>query len=126
MDTIETTYDYDRDLTIQKVIGKPTIEEGIKKVEAYYAGKVTKYILWDFTEADSSVITNNDLRNIIKILKKYGDLRRGGKTALVFSRLFDFGLGRMFEAFAQMGAMPFEFRSFRNMEKALEWLEIST
>ncbi len=107
------------------MIGKPTIEDSIDKIETYYAGKVTKYTLWDFTQSTSSVITNSDLRNIIKITKKYAELRRGGKTALVFNKLLDFGLGRMFETFAQIEDMPFELRSFRNMEKALEWLGIS-
>ncbi len=125
MDTIETIYDYDNDLTIQKVIGKPTIENGINMIEAYYAGKVTKYTLWDFSQSTSSVITNSELRKIIKIIKKHADLRRGGKSALVFNKLLDFGLGRMFETFAQIEDMPFELRSFRNMEKALEWLGIS-
>ncbi len=126
MDSIETTYDYANDLVIRKVIGKPTVEEGIKTIEAFYKGKFTKFTLWDFAEADSSVITNSELRKVVRVLKKYGHLRQGGKTALVFNRLFDFGLGRMFEVFTQMADVPFELRSFRNMEKALEWLGIST
>lgn len=54
--------------------------------------------------------------------KKYS--RKGGRTALVFSRKVDFGIGRMLEVIAEMEDYDYMIRSFRNAKDADKWLGI--
>ncbi len=82
----------------------------------------TTLILWDFTNATWSGIATDELQELTRKAKKYS--RKGGKTALVFSKDIDFGIGRMLEAFAEMEAYDYEFGSFRNRKDAKEWLDI--
>ena len=50
-------------------------------------------------------------------------MRKGGKSAFVFSKDVEFGLGRMFEALSEgKEGMPVEYRSFRDINEAREWL----
>lgn len=116
-----TRIDADR-LTMIKASGKFEAQEMFDWLNNYYAGKVTKFILWDFAQADLSALKTEELRAFAAEARLRARSRKGGKTALVFSRDSNFGLGRLFEALAEMEAVPFEVRSFRSMKKARSWL----
>jgi hypothetical protein len=45
------------------------------------------------------------------------------KVALVGSKNINIGLGKVFGAFAQMAGLPYAYKSFRNTEDAVVWLE---
>jgi len=125
MGSIETTRDIALELTTNIVRGPTSYDDLLSWITNYYSGSVTKYILWDFTEADLSPITTNQFQNIAEMVKSRSDLRKGGKSALVFSRDLEFGLGRMFEMFSQVEGTEFEFRSFRSLTEAKEWMGVS-
>ncbi len=122
MAEIETSIDYQLDLTVHTVSGDLTSQEILDKLEIYYQGRPTTLILWDLTNATWSGIATDELYELVRKAKKYS--RKGGKTALVFSKDIDFGIGRMLEAFAEMEAYDYEFGSFRNRKDAKEWLDI--
>lgn len=122
MAEIETSIDYQLDLTVHTVSGDLTSQEILDKLEIYYQGRPTTLILWDLTNATWSGIATDELQELIRKAKKYS--RKGGKTAWVFSKGIDFGIGRMLEAFAEMEAYDYEFGSFRNRKDAKEWLDI--
>lgn len=125
MAQIKTLYAKDKDLTFHKIKGLVSAEELIDTMKAFYAKSTTLNVLLDLTEADLSKISTDELRRIISEVRMYADARQGGKTALVFYTDLEYGLGRMVEAFAEIENMPYEFRSYRSMEKAEEWLGIN-
>ena len=120
MPKIETSIDYQLDLTVHTVSGNVTAQEILDKLDIYYQDKPTSLILWDFTNATWSGISSNELHKTVVKAKKYS--RPGGKTALVFSKDSDFGIGRMLEALAEIEDYDYEFRSFRRLKDAYKWL----
>lgn len=124
MTKIETVIDYEQDLTINIISGELTIQKILDQFEYYYQGVTTKQILCDLTNADWSNISTSELRMAIAKLKKYS--RKGGQTAMVFSREADFGIGRMLEVFAEIERYDFEFKSFRERVDADQWLGVQT
>lgn len=125
MGSVETTYDLTKDLTIVKAKGKMKVQDLLNWIAEYYSGKVTALILWDLTEADIGDVSVDQLREVAKEARKKADLRRGGKSAFVFSRDLGFGLGRMFEAFLEGNeGSPVRYKSFRDINEAREWLGV--
>lgn len=124
MGTVETSKEMPSGLTINIAKGEIKLEDLLNWISSYYSGITTKYILWDFNEADLSNITTEEIRKIAKEVKKKSDIRAGGKTALVFNGDLDFGLGRMYEAFAEIEGIKFESMSFQNIAEARKWLGV--
>jgi hypothetical protein len=94
---ISSTKKQDLNMTIHTVKGRVTAEEIIKVGVKQHENEPTRNVLWDFTASDFLKITSEDINEFIQIGKKYEHLRVGGKTALVFNQLSDFGMGRMIE-----------------------------
>ncbi len=86
-------------------------------------GNLTRFALWDFTQADLAELYEQDIRTLFYTLGPMTERRRGGKTAMVFSRKVDFGVGRMIEAIAEAMELPVRFRSFWDFDAAEGWLE---
>ena len=124
MGTIETKKDFDRKLTTNTAAGRLTQEDFLNWVADYYSGAVTEFILWDFSKADLSGITNEEFRNILKEVKKISHKRKGGKTAFVSKNDLGFGLGRMFEILAGIEDIQFEYMNFRSVSEARKWLGV--
>lgn len=122
MAEIKTSIDSQLDLTVHVVIGDLTTKEILDKLEIYYQGSPTKRIIWDLSKATWASITSDDLRRTVTVAKKYS--RKGGKTAWVFSKDVDFGIGRMLEVFGEFEKYDYVFSSFRNMEEAKKWLDL--
>ncbi len=126
MGTIETTFEADSGLTLVKGTGKLTLEDFHGWIEQYYPGRVTTLILWDETEADLSELDADALRSMVRRAKKKSYAGVGGKGAVVYARPLEFGLGRMFQTFAEMEGLPYEIQSFQNFEDARAWLSQET
>ncbi len=120
MSPIETSINRELDLTVHTVSGNVTPQEYFNKIETYYQGKPTTLVLWDCTTATGEKFTADELRDFLRIIKKYS--RKGGKTALVFSMDVDFGIGRMLGSLAQIESYDFEVEAFRRIEDAKKWL----
>ena len=93
----------------------------LEKLEIYYQDKTTKRILWDLSDATWASITTEDLNKTVITAKKYS--RKGGKTALVFSKDIDFGIGRMLQTLGEIEEYDYVFGTFRNREEAMKWLD---
>jgi len=125
MGTIETTKDKSLSLTMNIARGQISYDDFTNWINDYYSGAITRYVLWDFTEADVSGISSKEYEKIAALVKKKSDQKegkKGGKSALVHSQDVGFGLGRMFEALSRMEGIEFEFKSFRCMAEAKKWL----
>lgn len=103
--------------------GVCSMEEFVTTVEraqgtpAYWPGVS---ILWDCRELDGSIMDDDAMREIVTFDEKHAGKRGRGRPAFVCSRDLEFGLLRMFQAFADR--LPTEFRVFRDYEEATAWL----
>ena len=120
----KTVVHLELDLTINTISGKPTAERLINFAKNFLAGTPTKLVIWDFTTADLSDFSRDDLRRLARLPKQYVENRPQGQSALIFSRNVEYGLGRMFVAFSELEKTPSNYRSFRNMADARSWLGI--
>ena len=125
MASIESLHDREKSLTVYKVKGLLSAEEMISAIKTFYTENMTFNVLLDLTEADLSLISTDEIIQIVREIRTYADARSGGKTALVFSRGLEYGLGRMSEAFYEMENIPIKIRSFRSLEEAEAWLGIN-
>ncbi|MBN1290368.1 MAG: hypothetical protein JXB48_00890 [Candidatus Latescibacteria bacterium] len=64
------------------------------------------------------------IREIGDFTKKYAARRKDGSTAFVFSCDVDFEIGRMIEAYLQLGGFSVTTKCFQNIESAYERLGI--
>ncbi|MGB5747613.1 MAG: hypothetical protein WBM69_11550 [Desulfobacterales bacterium] len=119
---IESYIDDINNLTSYIVQGTLMTDQIIATIDEFFSEKPTKYVLWNFSQAQIAQISNNDIKEIVKIVTKYADRNIVLKTALVFSEDGAFGLGRMFEMLAEMEETPQQFMSFRNADDAYKWL----
>ena len=124
MGTIETEKSFDKKLTTNIASGKFSYEELIDWVNNYYSGTVTEFIIWDFTDADLSKITTEEIKKIVQVVKKYSHKRAGGKTAFVSIKDLTFGLGRMFEILSEIEGIQFEYKNFKSVIAAKEWFGV--
>ncbi len=124
MGQIETEYDRPRELTTFKVIGPMKVADFKDCLAHYYGGDVTRLILWDLTRADLSAFRNSHIKEVAQSIARISEVRRGGRTAFVYDKSFEYGIGRMFQAYSQMEEMPFEVRAFKNMVEARAWLGV--
>ena len=124
MGTISATYDNEKDLTIVTVEGVITADDLLDWGNSYYEGQITPLILWDVTNADLSTLQGDQLRKIAEAMSRVSEGRRGGKTAFVYDKPLEFGIGRMFQAYSEMEAMPFEVQSFKSFDEAKAWLGV--
>jgi len=77
--------------------------------------------LWDFRNVDSDRLTSVDIRGFASFIEKNKERRgEGYKVVFVVARDVDFGLARMYEAFA--GRLPFTVMVCRSMDEALSWI----
>ena len=104
--------------------GQISEDDLISALEYFFEVNTSANILWDLREAEfDEELSISTLRNIANIIKRKSPLRTRGKTALVASSDFGFGLARTYEAFAAMEGIKNKIAVFRSMEKAVEWLE---
>jgi len=112
------------DLTTHVVTGEVRGEDLQRAAMAFLKDSPTRLALWDFTEAQFSTLTTQDLVAVFDSLVPYAEARRGGRSALLFSSTVGFGLGRLSEALAEVRDFPFELKAFGRRSDALLWLEI--
>ena len=122
MGTIKMTYDLPKDLTLVKAEGGMTSNDFTGWAANYISRGATGLILWDLLGADVSKLSSDEIRRIVARSKRF--VPKGAKTAFVFNRLCDFGVGRMLEAYSEVDEMPSKFRAFRSLADAKKWLGI--
>ena len=90
--------------------------------DTFYSDKPTRLELWDMSEADVSLITIQGMRRFIDRDANLGSKRGHGKSAVLVVKILQFGLARMAETFAELTSLPFQFKIFKTMDSAMEWL----
>ena len=124
MAVIEKVVDSQNDLSVFTVNGELTADEIIEQVEEYYTQHPTKLVLWIMGDVDLSAVTGAGIEKIIQTAKKHTGKREEGKTAIFGSRDIEYGLARMYEAYTGFENLPYEYKVFKDVDEAKEWLGI--
>ena len=119
---ILSTADSKRNLTIYTCRGQISVDEIKKKVKSFYEDAPSQNVIWDFTEADLSSITADEIRALASGVKKLAHSREGGKTAIVAPEDISYGFGRMYQIFAEIYAQIADIQVFRSRSEAERWL----
>jgi hypothetical protein len=119
---ITTTMDRGADLTVKTIRGVVTAQELVDALTDFYTHEPTLLALWDFSEATLDGLTSSDLKIISQVTRTHASLRAGGRTALLFSTQFAYGMGRMYDQAQNARGLPVEHMSFLDRDAALRWL----
>jgi len=112
----------ENDLTIFTVVGKVAANEIVAAIHDFYENDVTANILWDLSKSDLSESISADVERIADLSVQYAEKRPTGKTAIVGSDDFTFGISRMYEITKEIAKLPFKTQAFRDIEAAYAWL----
>ena len=110
------------DCTIFRVTGEVTANEIIMQAAQYMSGSQTETSMWDFTQSTRVKITTVEMHGIADSLKGISSDGKVRKVALVGSKSINIGLGKIFAAFAQIAGLPYDYKVFRNIDLAEQWL----
>ncbi len=119
---ISSTEDIKRNLTIYTCKGQISVDEIGKKVKSFYEGTPSRNVIWDFTEADLSSITADEISALASGVKRLAHSREGGKTAIMAPEDISYGFGRMYQIFAEIYAQIADIGVFRSKLEAERWL----
>lgn len=79
-----------------------------------------RLVLWDLRNLREAPRSTRELREAASLVASARRLFEGGRAAIVVSADLDFGMARMFEAFAEGSGVAY--RTFRDIESAQAWL----
>ena len=115
------------DLTIITIIGQLTFEKGLSAAKRLYNEKLSKFVMWDFREADMQLVTSDNIEKIIQYVKKNAYKRMpGAKSALLVTRDFEFGVMRMVQTYAEMHEIKIEYKIFEDYQLAMNWFNLNS
>ncbi len=122
MTQISKIIDTPNDLTVFEVAGKVVAGEIVDAIREFYEDDATSNVIWDFSGGDLLEIRASDVELIASLSAEYAYKRSTGKTAIVGPDDLSYGLLRMYETIKDFNELPFSTKTFRNIEKAYEWL----
>jgi hypothetical protein len=116
--------DLSKDLTVFTATGEILANDMIEVIEKLYSTEPTRFVIWDLTEANGNYFKSEDIDRVIEVATKHSSKRDGGKTVLVASSVFAYGMSRMYQAKVEHTQTKIEYHVTNTMEEALRWLEI--
>jgi hypothetical protein len=118
---IATLTDLEAELTVHKVTGDIDIHRLVSTLKILQE-TATRLVLWDLREATN--IGSSSTAKVESITPRLKDIPvlPGGKAAFVFASETDYGMGRMYEAYAKMENLSFELAMFQSLSEAETWL----
>ena len=122
MADIKIQVESESDLTIFTVIGAVTAGDARDAIQKFYGGRMTLNVLWDLSQSDVSKLSSDDVYSIAHTPRKYAEMRKGGKTAIVAPTDIAFGLTRMYEFMTEIQNYSFKTQAFRTTREAHRWL----
>ena len=120
---VKTSADHDKQLTIHTVTGEPSFEEGMAAFKQFWEGKPTQNVLWDFRKASLTRLSSKETEAMIDYIRQHAEKRAGGKTAILVSKDFEYGMSRMIKTLTEFEDFPFKLEIFRSLEEASHWLD---
>jgi hypothetical protein len=116
----------DENCTIFTVTGEVNATDIVFQATKYISGEQTDTSIWDFSQASHVNIATVEMKGITDSIKKVSTDGKIRKVALVGSKTINIGLGKFFAAIAEIYELPYEYRVFRNIALAKEWLQENT
>jgi hypothetical protein len=99
--------------------GTCELNDLISTIEAHYH-KGLKGVLWNASDADIGHLTADELRTIAYVVKQRATHK---KTAYCSPYDLQFGVLRMYEAYAEIGEVAPLMMVFRDRDEAIAWLK---
>lgn len=96
----------------------------IEVIEKLYSTEPTRFVIWDLTKANGNYFKSEDIDRVIEAATKHSSKRIGGKTVLVASSVFAYGMSRMYQSKAEHSQINIAYHVTHTMEEALTWLGI--
>lgn len=122
---IQTSLEPGLQMTVHRCAGPVAVSEITEVIRKFYDAGPTLHVLWDFTHADVSAIKSGELEALARVVAKNLHSREGGKNIIISPNDVSFGLGRIYQSFAEMKTQMTETRVFRSETEAREWLASS-
>ena len=119
---IKPHLDRERNLTTYLCSGQVTMAEIREQLLAFYGGKPTLNTIWDYTDADVSALSQEDILNVARFVKTAAHSRDGGKTALVFPAAMLMDMGPLLEAISEIEVPEAKIKIHQDIQAALDWI----
>jgi len=123
---LEEYIDKEYQLTVHIFSGVVRAQDLMDAVKKLYESELTPHHLWDLTAADLSSLQGMDLDDLAKLAKQSAPDRKGGRTAIVSSSDLGFGLGRVYQAYAEYSQQRVEIKIFHARDEAEAWIKMAT
>ena len=115
--------DVPAELTVHKVTGDIDARR-LFNILKILQETATRLVLWDLREASNIASSSTVETESITARLKDIPVLSGGKAAFVFASETDYGMGRMYEAYAKMENLSFELAMFQSITEAESWLQV--
>lgn len=120
---ITTTINKDRQVIINTVTGSPLATDYLHVTSSYMNKIPVKNIVWDFSSADLSGLTNDEIREIVHLSATHPNTQKFEKLAFILPSDLAFGLGRVFKAYGAIASAKWDLELFREKDDAFQWLQ---
>lgn len=112
----------DRELTIFTIEGSADRDDMLDAVAQLPLAERTRNIVWDATNGTVGGMHYEDIKTIAESLRSGHGMRPGGRTALVAGSALDYGMARMFTTFASLKGLTVQYKCFRSLGDAMDWI----
>lgn len=120
-DKIDTQFDDKNSLVINRTVSPISLDEFLEYIKANISLWESYNVIWDLSYIDYSNTDTQSIRAFIARSTPLTKRRAGLKTALVCCDDLSFGMTRMLEQLSSQ-EYAFTMHTFKNMEKAKEWI----
>jgi len=124
IEQIKIIFDSEKQILINTVEGSPTADDYMLSIKSSLDKHPMKYLVWDYTKAVLSGLTNQDLKNIMHFAVSHPNTHIHVKVALILPTDLAYGLGRMFAVYGEIDNAPWKILPFRSAEEAFDWLGV--
>ena len=118
---IKPHYDDKLNLTTFVCSGAMTAADIEQKIQGLYRGTPSLNAIWDFTEADLTSLSPQDIRGIAHLVRTTSHSRSGGKTALVFTNAMLTTMGPLLESISEIEVPEAKIKIFNDLKAGLTW-----
>ena len=125
VETVEVFVDKELNISVFRFRGLLAYKDIHHHMSQYHKDYPTKYAIWDFSETDPSKLEISEIKKLAQYAVAAKDIRKGGAAALVVPKPFQYGLARMFLAYAEITHKhehALKIMVFRSEQDAFSWI----
>ena len=94
----------------------------MSEIDRFYAGPITRHVLWNLGEATFTTLNPIDVERISLAAAPWVKTRTSGKSAVVATSDLGYGFSRMYQAYRDINMVVLPYKSFRVRQEAIDWL----